>query len=86
MTILYNPSLQEESRYEPAQIICPTETESLLNWLKRTGRLIPREIDTSQNDELLEALDDLIDSEIYKLQEEKEEQEEEKAIFTKYLK
>jgi hypothetical protein len=56
----YNPSLRIEPRNEPIPIIPPTETESLLDWLKRTGRLKPREIELSQEDEVPEDLEDLM--------------------------
>ena len=57
----YYPSLRREPRNEPIAIIPPTKTESLLAWLKRTGRLKPCEIDLSQKEEVLEDLEDLED-------------------------
>ena len=45
---MYNPSLQEESRYEPASVIPLKGDASLLEWLRLQGRLIPREVPESQ--------------------------------------
>lgn len=39
MAKFYNPAFNEESRYEPAQIIPLRESESILDWLKHTDRL-----------------------------------------------
>ncbi|MGK7945886.1 MAG: DUF3134 domain-containing protein [Microcystaceae cyanobacterium] len=40
----YNPSLSQEPRYEPAAVIPIKEDTSLVDWLKATNRLIPREV------------------------------------------
>ncbi|MBE9033181.1 DUF3134 domain-containing protein [filamentous cyanobacterium LEGE 11480] len=41
--MVYNPSLQEKSRQQPAPII-PTERQaSILDWLEASGRLLARE-------------------------------------------
>ena len=40
---MYNPSLTQESRYEPAAVLPLTQDSSLLDWLSTTGRLIPRD-------------------------------------------
>lgn len=40
MVTFHNPALYEEPRYEPARIIPLKESEPLLNWLKRTDRLM----------------------------------------------
>ena len=49
MTIRYNPSISEEPRYQVTQPIDRAETqESILDWLVRIGRLLPRVIDDSQ--------------------------------------
>ncbi|MGK7930347.1 MAG: DUF3134 domain-containing protein [Microcystaceae cyanobacterium] len=39
----YNPSLSQEPRFEPAAVIPIKEDTSLVDWLKATNRLIPRE-------------------------------------------
>ena len=62
----YNPSLRVEPRNEPIAIIPPIATESLLAWLKRTGRLKPKDIDLSQQEEVLEDLEDILEPEIHK--------------------
>lgn len=72
MITLYNPSLRQEPRYQAIPIIPPIATESLLEWLKRTGRLKPREIDLSQQDEVLEDLEYILDPEIYNQEKEEE--------------
>ncbi|MEM8779650.1 MAG: DUF3134 domain-containing protein [Cyanobacteria bacterium P01_G01_bin.49] len=40
---MYNPSLSQEPRYEPAAVIPVKKDSSILNWLEATNRLIPRE-------------------------------------------
>lgn len=40
---LVNPSLRETPIHEPADVIPSQQQESLLDWLKRTGRLIARD-------------------------------------------
>lgn len=55
---MYNPSLSQESRYEPASVIPVKKDSSLIDWLVATGRLIKREtvevIETSDPIEELE--------------------------------
>jgi hypothetical protein len=58
----YNHSVRQEPRYQAIPIIPSRATESLLDWLKRTGRLKPREIDLSQEDKVLEDLEDALPS------------------------
>lgn len=48
MTTLYNPSISEEPRYQVTQPIDRKEQESILDWLDRINRLLPRVIDNSQ--------------------------------------
>ncbi len=38
-----NPSLSQKPRQEPASVIPMKQETSLLDWLKETGRLMPRE-------------------------------------------
>ena len=61
-----NPALRQESRYEPAAVIPVKQESSILNWLKETGRLIPREqIETEGSlldDEEISELMDVEDS------------------------
>jgi hypothetical protein len=49
---MYNPSLRQEARYEPASVIPINKDTSLLDWLAATHRLIPRE--TQESEDLLE--------------------------------
>ena len=38
-----NPSLSQKPRSEPASVISMKQEISLLDWLKESGRMIPRE-------------------------------------------
>jgi len=40
---MYNPSLRQEPRYEPAAVIPLNKDASLVDWLKANNRLIARE-------------------------------------------
>lgn len=40
---MYNPSLREEPRNQPAEVIPLKQEFSLLDWLENTGRLIARD-------------------------------------------
>jgi hypothetical protein len=40
---MQNPSLRETPIHEPADVIPSKQQDSLLDWLKRTGRLIARD-------------------------------------------
>ncbi len=40
---MYNPSVSQEPRYEPAAVIPIKDDMSLVDWLKETNRFIPRE-------------------------------------------
>ncbi|HIK27717.1 MAG: DUF3134 domain-containing protein [Oscillatoriaceae bacterium SKW80] len=41
---MYNPSLREEPRHLPAQIIPLKQESSILDWLESTGRLLARDV------------------------------------------
>lgn len=47
---MYNPSVCQEGRYEPAAVIPVTKEGSLIEWLKSEGRLILREKEENIND------------------------------------
>ncbi len=47
--LMYNPSLRQEARYEPATVIPLKNESSLLDWLEANGRLIPRDHQDSEN-------------------------------------
>jgi len=49
-----NPSLRQESRYEPATVIPLKQDTSLLDWLEANNRLMPRESLESENEKYLE--------------------------------
>ncbi|MGH2416431.1 MAG: DUF3134 domain-containing protein [Microcystaceae cyanobacterium] len=49
---MYNPSLRQEPRYEPASVIPLKQESSLIDWLAANNRLIARE--TLDSVELLE--------------------------------
>jgi hypothetical protein len=40
---MYNPSVRQEARYEPAAVIPVTKDGSLIEWLQSQGRIIARE-------------------------------------------
>ena len=64
--MVYNPSLQEESRNQKTKLIPPNQVEPLLHWLDQTGRLVSRGIDTEPDsigaDELI---DEIVDANAY---------------------
>ncbi len=74
----YNHSaLHEEPRSKRAQILLIRESESLYNWIKSTGRFKSYESDEPRADALSEELDDIMETEIYRLDKEEEEDGEE---------
>ena len=58
-----NPALQEEPIGEPALIITPRENESLLRWLKSTGRFMPSHSEKFHDDKEMDELEDLLNRE-----------------------
>ncbi len=58
-----NPALLQEARYEPAIVIPLKQEASLLDWLKASGRLIPREPVERENLSSEDDLEALIDNE-----------------------
>ena len=75
MTTCYNPSLSEEPRNQPIAVVPPIAQESLLGWLERTGRFYFNEdgIDASQAHKMPEDLDDILEPEVYGLEDEDEQ-------------
>ncbi len=51
---MYNPSLRQEPRYEPAAVLPITRETSLLDWLRASNRLIFREKEESLAEVLLD--------------------------------
>ena len=72
MDTFHNPVLSEESRYEPAQIIQLTGSESLLNWLKLTGRINSYESDRAHDNDVPEELENIIGISFSDLEQEEE--------------
>ena len=62
---MYNPSLRQEPRYEPATVIPLKQESSLLDWLTKNDRIISREkqeLETpNKNDEDISGLIDVDD-------------------------
>ena len=58
-----NPALQQEPIGEPAVIITPRDNESILRWLKSTGRFMPKQSDGFYNDVMTKQLEDILDQE-----------------------
>ncbi len=73
MVSFKNPALSEESRYEPAQIAPLTGSKSLLDWLKRTGRIKSYEPDLTHDKNIPEELENIIVLSISELELEEEE-------------
>jgi len=40
---MYNPSVRQEARYEPASVIPLKTDSSILEWLRNSGRMMPRD-------------------------------------------
>ncbi|NEQ30953.1 MAG: DUF3134 domain-containing protein [Leptolyngbya sp. SIO4C5] len=60
----YNPSLRQIPRNQPAAVIPLQQNASILDWLEKSGRLIPRdpvEVVKSENDN--EEITDLMGNE-----------------------
>ncbi len=58
-----NPALVQEPRYEPAIVIPLKQEASLLDWLKASNRLIPRETVETEKIKAEDDLDVLMDGE-----------------------
>ncbi|MBW4633726.1 MAG: DUF3134 domain-containing protein [Iphinoe sp. HA4291-MV1] len=72
----YNhPALHEEPRNQPAQIRFIKEEESLYGWIESTGRFKSYESDELHADEMLEELEDIMDTSMYDLEKEEEAEE-----------
>lgn len=72
---MYNPSLREEPRNQPAEVIPLKQEFSLLDWLENTGRLIAREAHEPDgfldDEEEIDAL--IVDESTYDLDEDGED-------------
>jgi hypothetical protein len=59
---MYNPSLRQEPRYEPAAVIPLTKEGSIVDWLKANNRLIAREVvDVNREEDEEIEISDLIE-------------------------
>lgn len=58
-----NPALQEEPIGEPAAIITPRDNESILRWLKSTGRFMSNQSDRLHDDIITNELENILDQE-----------------------
>jgi len=65
-----NPALHQEPIGEPASIIAPRENESLFRWIKSTGRFMPRQVDPFDNEKQSNELDDILEDDTEKDDEE----------------
>lgn len=72
MNSFENPSLRQEARNQRADIPPQIYRESLLSWLERTGRLKPDTLDHPPDARPSESLDEILDPEIYALENEEE--------------
>ena len=70
MLTRYNPSIRQELRYQAAPVTPLVATESLLDWLRRTGRLKSKEADSYQVLSILDDIDEILDPEIADIEEE----------------
>lgn len=76
---MYNPSLRQEPRYEPATVIPLKQDSSILDWLEANGRILPREIKEEEypleeDEEISELMD--VEETRYEEEEETEDPEE----------
>ena len=70
-----NPALYEEPLKQPMKAVPPVPRESLFNWLERTGRFQSSEVDGFQDHKITEDLDDILEPEIYALENEEDQQD-----------
>lgn len=70
-----NPAFHEEPQSQPARIIPPRDNESLYQWIKSKGRFKVGEIEDDPVAEVVDELDDILGTPVYKLEEEEEEEE-----------
>lgn len=62
MIPFHNPALRQEPKNKPLTVLTYVSRETLLEWLERTGKLKPNEVDESPDQKLPEDLEDLEDS------------------------
>jgi hypothetical protein len=57
---MYNPSVRQEARYEPASVIPLKTDSSILEWLRNSGRMMQRD-DKEEEEKTRIVLDEDID-------------------------
>jgi hypothetical protein len=72
MTVRHNPALSEEPRNQPMKNVPLIARESLFSWLESTGRFQAVESDELQDQKMVEDIDDILDPEIYTVEDEEE--------------
>ena len=75
MTARPHPALYEERRDQPMKVIPLSPTESLLGWLESSGRLQSNEINEFQANKITGELDEILDPELYSLDDEDEQED-----------
>ncbi len=50
---MYNPSVRQEARYEPASVIPLKTNSSIIEWLRNSGRMMPRDKEEGEKDVVL---------------------------------
>jgi hypothetical protein len=70
ITMKCNPSVHQEPRYQPIPITPLSSKESLLQWLRQSGRLKPRQADAHPDSQILGEIDALLDQDDYAIEEE----------------
>lgn len=77
MTNYYNPALHEEPQNQPTKIFPLIPRETLFSWLESSGRFRKNDIEEFQggDDRIPDELDDILEPEIYALENEEEELE-----------
>lgn len=69
----YNhPALHEEPRNRPTQILMFKENESLYEWIESTGRFKSYKSQELHAAQVLEELEDILETSIYDLEQEEE--------------
>lgn len=75
MTVFYNPALSQEPRNQSIKAVSPILRESLLSWLESSGRFHANDIDEFQTHKISEDLDDILEPDLYTLENEEEQQD-----------
>lgn len=71
-----NPAFHEEPQSQPARIIPPRDNESLYQWIQSKGRFKVSEVNEEPDSIIPDELEEIMQTAIYKLEEEEEVDEE----------